>query len=77
MVKNSHANAGASEDTGSIPGSGKSPGGGNGNPPQYSCLENLKVRRACWATVYRVVKELHMTEETKQQQQVRVLSNGA
>ena len=37
MVKNPHTNAG---DTGSIPGSGRSPGGGNGNPLQCSCLEN-------------------------------------
>ena len=37
MVKNPPANAG---DTGSIPGSGRSPGEGNGNPLQYSCLEN-------------------------------------
>ena len=37
MVKNPPANAG---DVGSIPGSGRSPGGGNGNPLQYSCLEN-------------------------------------
>ena len=38
--KESACNAGDSGDTGSIPGLGKSPGGGNGNPPQYSCLEN-------------------------------------
>ena len=37
VVKKLHANAG---DTSSIPGSGRSPGGGNGNPLQYSCLEN-------------------------------------
>ena len=40
MVKNMTANAGDAEDRGSIPGLGRSPGGGNGNPPQYSCLEN-------------------------------------
>ena len=39
-VKNLFANAGDSGDTGSIPGSERSPGGGNGNPPQYSCLGN-------------------------------------
>ena len=61
MVKNVPANAGASGDTGSIPGPGKSTGGGNGNPLQYSCLENPMVGRAWWATVYRVVKESHMT----------------
>ena len=42
MVKNLPANAG---DVGSIPGSGRSPGGGNGNPLQYSCLENPMDRR--------------------------------
>ena len=40
MVKNPPASAGDAGDTGSIPGSGRSPGGGNGNPLQYSCLEN-------------------------------------
>ena len=38
-------------DVGSIPGWGRSPGGGNGNPLQYSCLENFMDRRAWWATV--------------------------
>ena len=40
MVKNRPANAGGTGDAGSIPGSGRSPGAGNGNPLQYSCLEN-------------------------------------
>ena len=40
MVKNPPANAGDAGDTGSIPGSGRSPGGGNGNPFQDSCLRN-------------------------------------
>ena len=40
MVKNSSANAGDLRESGSIPGSGRSPGGGPGNPLQYSCLEN-------------------------------------
>ena len=43
-------------DLGSISGSGRSPGGGHGNPLQYSCLENPRVRRAWWATVHRVTK---------------------
>ena len=42
-VKNPPANAGDKGDVGSIPGSGRSPGGGHGNPLQYSCLEKLKV----------------------------------
>ena len=53
MVKNLAANAG---DAGLIPGSGRSHGGGNGNPLQYSCLENPMDRGARWATVYGVTK---------------------
>ena len=47
------ANSGV-RDMGSIPGLGRSPGGGHGNPLQYSCLENPMDREACWATIYRV-----------------------
>ena len=43
-------------DMGSIPGSGRSPGEGNGNSLQYSCLENSMDRGAWWATVHRVTK---------------------
>ena len=49
--KNPPANAGNARDTGSIPGSGGSPGGGKGSPLQYSCLENPTDRGAWWATV--------------------------
>ena len=49
-------NAGDTGDVGSIPGSGRPPGGGNGNPLQYSCLENPTDRETCWATVHRVTK---------------------
>ena len=48
-------------DQGSIPGSGRSPGEGNGNPPQYSCLENPMDRGTWWATVHGVEKESDMT----------------
>ena len=51
VVKNTPANAGDVRDTGSIPGSGRSPGVGNCNPLQYSCLENPLDRGAWWATV--------------------------
>ena len=44
------------KDAGSIPGWGRSPGGGHSNPLQYSCLENPMDRRAWWATVHRVAK---------------------
>ena len=56
MVKNPPANAGDIRDAGSIPRSGGSTGGGNGNPLQYACLENPMDRGAWWATVHRVVK---------------------
>ena len=46
MVKNPPANAGDIRDEGSIPGLGRSPGGGHGNPLQYSCLENPMDRGA-------------------------------
>ena len=53
MVKNLPSNPG---DPGSIPGSGRSPGEGNGNSLQYSCLENPMERGASWAVVYGDVK---------------------
>ena len=56
VVKNLPANAGDVRDVGSIPGLGRFPGGGNGNPFQYSCLENPMDRRAGQATVHRVAK---------------------
>ena len=46
VLKNPPANAGNKRDKGSILGSGRSPGGGNGNPLQYSCLENPMDRGA-------------------------------
>ena len=52
MVKNPPANAGDVRDTGPVPGSGRSPGGGNGSPLQYSCLENPMVRGAWQNTVH-------------------------
>ena len=56
VVKNPPANAGDLRDEGSIPGSGRSPGGEYGNPLQYSCLENTMDRGAWWATVHGVAK---------------------
>ena len=56
VVKNPPANAGDMKDLGSIPGSGRSPGGRNGNPLEYSCLENTMDRGAWRATVHRVAK---------------------
>ena len=51
VVRNLPANAGDTRDVRSIPGLGRSPGVGNGNLLQYSCLENSVDRRAWWATV--------------------------
>ena len=62
-VKNLPANAGDAGDMGSFPGSGRSPGGGHGNPLQYSCLEN-PMDRAWWATIPWGGKKLDMTERT-------------
>ena len=56
VAKNPPANAGDIRDADSIPGSGKSPGGGHGNPLQYSCLENPMDRGTWQATVHRVTK---------------------
>ena len=56
VVKNLTANAGDIRDEGSIPGSGRSPEGGHGNPLQYSCLENPMDRGAWRATVYGVYR---------------------
>ena len=65
MVKNPPANAGDIRDRGLIPGLGRSPGGGNANQLQYSCLKNPMERRAWWATVCGVT-ESDTTEGTWQ-----------
>ena len=56
VVNSLLANAGDIRDVGLIPGSGRSPGGGHGNPPQYSWLENSMDRGVWWAIVQRVAK---------------------
>ena len=56
VVKNLSANARGARDTGSIPGSGRFPGVGNGNPLQYSCLENSMDREAWWVIVPGIAK---------------------
>ena len=56
VVKNLSPNAGDIRDAGWIPRSGRSPGGGHGNPLQYSCLENPMDRRAWWAIVPKATK---------------------
>ena len=54
VVKNLPANAGYTGDAGLIPGSGRPPGEGNGNPLQYSCLEN-SMDRGAWQAIVHVV----------------------
>ena len=56
MIKNPPASAG---DLGLVPGSERSPGGGNGNPLQYSCLENPMDRRVWWAIVHGISRVGH------------------
>ena len=65
VVKNPPANAG---NTGSIPGSGRFPGEGHGNPLQYSCMGNPMDTGAWWATVHGVTRVTHDLA-TKEQQQ--------
>ena len=56
VVKNPPANTGDVRDMSSIPGSGRSPGGGHDNPLQYSCLENSMDKGVWWAMVHAVTK---------------------
>ena len=62
VVKNPSANVGDARDMGSVPGLGRSSGGGHGNPLQYSCLKNPMERGAWWATVHGVA-ELEVTKD--------------
>ena len=64
--KESTCSAGDTGNAGSIPGLGRSPGGGHGIPLQYSCLENPRDTGAWWAIVHRVT-ELDMIEETERE----------
>ena len=62
VVKNPPANSGDAKDEGLIPGSGRSPGVGNSNPLQYSCLENSMGRGSWWATVHEAAKScMHLS----------------
>ena len=59
LVKKPPANAGDVRHSGSVPGLGRSPGGGHGNPPQYSCPENSMDRGAWLATVHESQRVRH------------------
>ena len=61
VVKNLPAKAGDGRDAGSVPRSGRSPGGRHGKPLQYSCLENSMDRGAWWAAVHGITKVLDTT----------------
>ena len=63
VVKNLPANARVVRDVGSIPGLGRSSGGGHGNPLQYPCLQNL-MNRGAWRATVHVLAELDTTEAT-------------
>ena len=65
VVTNPPADAGDRRDTGSIPDLGRSPGGGNGNPFHYSCLENSMDRGAWWAIVHESQTLLAESNSTK------------
>ena len=65
IYPNPPANAGDISHVGLIPGSGRFPGGGHGNPLQYSCLENPMGREAWRAAVHRISKESDTTEATQ------------
>ena len=72
-VKKPPANAGDVKDAGSIPGLGRSPGGGSGNPLQYSSLENPTDRGAWWATTHRFAKS--QTQRKQLSPHTKLLSN--
>ena len=64
--KESTCNAGDTRDSGLIPGLERSPGGGNGNPLQYYCLENHMDRGAWWATVHGAPKsQIHVSKHAQ------------
>ena len=65
VVKNPLVNAEVARDVGWIPGLGISSRGGNGNPLQYSCMENHMNRGTWWAMVYGLAKELDTTKVTE------------
>ena len=73
VIKNPPANAGDIRDLGLTLGSGVSPGGGHGNPLQYSCLENSMDRGAWWATVHGVSKSQKQLKQFSRQGGITVI----
>ena len=74
VVKKPPANAGDVRDTSSIPGLGKPPGGGHGNPLQFSCLENPMDRRVWWAMVQRVTKSQSWLKQLSTHAYIQIMS---
>ena len=72
MGKNPPASAGDTGDVGSIPGSGRTPGGGHGNPFQCSCLENRTDRGAWRATVHGVAKSRTQLSDEAQHTDINI-----
>ena len=70
MVKSPPASAGDIRDSGLIPGSGRSSGGGHSNPLQYSCLENPMDRGAQWATIHWVTKSWTLLKQLSMQKRI-------
>ena len=76
MIKNLPANTGDTGDLALIPGLGRSTGGGNGNPLQYSCVENPMDRGAWRVIVHRAFKELDRTEWLKSSSVYMLIQNS-
>ena len=77
MIKNPPANAGDLTEAGWIPGWGRSPGGGHGNPPQSSCLEHPTDRGARWATVHGVTGSDMAEGRSTNPRRVSVYTSGS
>ena len=74
VLKNLLTNARDTRDGGSIPGSGRTPGGGNDNRLQYSCLENSMDRGAWWAAVHGVEKSRTRLKQLKHKHTSNILA---
>ena len=74
MVKNPPGNAGDARDSGLIPGSGRSPGVGNGNSFQYSCLGNHTDRGAWWVAVHGITRVRYDLVHKQQQHKIVYLT---
>ena len=77
VVKNPSANAGDVRDSGSVPESGRSPGGGHGNPLQYSDLENPMDKGAWQATIHRVTKSWTQLKQLSTHSSKHTIRTGA